>query len=192
MCSEPTDWSSDGRYVLGQVLNAETALDLWAVDVQANPMTMRYLIKAPGDQQDQRTSPDGHWVAYASNERSDTFEVYVRPFPEGPGGWRVSTSGGRLPTWTADGRELLYVAPDGALMRVAVAAGKAFSASAPQLLFQHDALRRGFNRHAQFGRPYDIVDGRRILMGVPISVPPPAPLVVVLNWQQLIGKTSDR
>jgi hypothetical protein len=188
----PTDWSSDGRYVLGQVLNAETALDLWAVDVQANPMTMRYLIKAPGDQQDQRTSPDGHWVAYASNERSDTFEVYVRPFPEGPGGWRVSTSGGRLPTWTADGRELLYVAPDGALMRVAVAAGKAFSASAPQLLFQHDALRRGFNRHAQFGRPYDIVDGRRILMGVPISVPPPAPLVVVLNWQQLIGKTSDR
>src|SRR5262249_50686720 len=38
-------------------------------------------------------SPDGHWVAYISDE-SGRLEVYVRPFP-GPGGkWQVSTEGG--------------------------------------------------------------------------------------------------
>jgi WD40-like Beta Propeller Repeat len=188
----PTDWSRDGRYVVGHVLNAETLLDIWAADVQADPMTMRYLIRAPGDQQDQRISPDGRWIAYASTERSETFEVYVRRFPEGPGIWRVSTAGGRLPTWTADGRELLYVAPDGSLMRVAVTPGRDFSALVPQPLFRSEALRRGFNRNAQFGRPYDTLDGRRFLISVPISDPPPAPIVVVLNWERLVAGSATR
>ena len=93
----PTDWSNDGRFIVGHALHADTGLDLWATDITTTPMTRRYLLQAPGDQQDQKISPDGRWVAYASNERSGTFEVYVRAFPEGPGLWRVSTAGGRLP-----------------------------------------------------------------------------------------------
>src|SRR5262249_11795238 len=50
-------------------------------------------------------SPDGRWLAYASNE-SGALEVYVRPFP-GPGGrWQISTGG--FPIWSRDGRELLF------------------------------------------------------------------------------------
>src|SRR5437588_717845 len=49
-------------------------------------------------------SPDGHWVAYASNE-SGRLEVYVRPFP-GPGGrWQVSLEGGNEPVWAAGRRQ---------------------------------------------------------------------------------------
>ncbi|SPE38575.1 hypothetical protein SBA6_900013 [Candidatus Sulfopaludibacter sp. SbA6] len=52
-------------------------------------------------------SPDGHWLAYASNE-SGRFEVNVRPFP-GPGGkWPISTSGGAFPLWSHEGRELFF------------------------------------------------------------------------------------
>ena len=44
-------------------------------------------------------SPDGSWLAYASNE-SGTFEVYVRPFPETAAAkWQVSTAGGTEPIW---------------------------------------------------------------------------------------------
>jgi serine/threonine-protein kinase len=58
-------------------------------------------------------SPDGHWLAYASNE-SGKYEVYVRAFPppaSGQGGkWQISNSGGRAPFWSRTGRELLYEA----------------------------------------------------------------------------------
>jgi Tol biopolymer transport system component len=48
-------------------------------------------------------SPDGRWLAYASNE-SGRQEVYVRPFP-GRGGKNVSSSGGKpeAATQLADG-----------------------------------------------------------------------------------------
>jgi serine/threonine-protein kinase len=53
-------------------------------------------------------SPDGRWIAYASNESGQN-EVYVRPFP-GPGGkWQISTDGGRNPVWSRTRHELFYV-----------------------------------------------------------------------------------
>ena len=187
----PTDWSSNGRYVVGHVLHADTQLDVWAADVTADPPSVTYLVRAPGNQQDQRISPDGRWIAYASNERSETYEVYVRPFPDGPGVWRVSTAGGRLPTWTRNGRELFYVAPDGTLMTVSINPGPAFGAATPRALFQHEALRVNFVREMT-PRAYDTADGRRILLKVPISRPEPPPIVVVLNWEQLLWPPTRR
>jgi len=184
----PTDWSRDGRFIVGHMLNSETLLDLWAAEVLTTPPKIRYLVRAAADQHDQRISPDGHWVAYASNERSTTLEVYVRPFPEGAGKWRISTAGGRMPLWTSDGRALLYVAPDGTIMETKVAPGAEFHSTAPQPLFCHAALARGFGRDAQFGRAYDTLDGQRFLVAVPVSEPPPAPLVVVLNWERLLTR----
>jgi serine/threonine protein kinase/Tol biopolymer transport system component len=184
----PTDWSRDGRYIVGNILNSETLLDAWAADLSATPAKITYLTRTSGNQQDQHISPDGRWVAYASNERSNTLEVYVRPFPEGPGNWRVSTAGGRMPIWTSDGRALLYVAPDGILMETNVAQAVEFRASTPHPLFRHAALARGFNRDAQFGRVYDTTDGQRFLVAVPVSEPPPVPIVVVLNWERLLTR----
>ena len=53
-------------------------------------------------------SPDGRWLAYASNE-SGRYEVYVRPFPDANAGrWQVSRNGGNEPVWAHNGRELFY------------------------------------------------------------------------------------
>jgi serine/threonine-protein kinase len=63
-------------------------------------------------------SPDGRWLAYESNS-SGRFEIYVRPFPQvGDGQWQVSSAGGVQPLWARSGRELFYLAPEGALMLV--------------------------------------------------------------------------
>jgi hypothetical protein len=64
-------------------------------------------------------SPDGHWLAYTSNE-SGRNEIYVRPFPlpaSGPGvKWQISNGGGIGPWWLRNGRELGYVADDQVMM----------------------------------------------------------------------------
>ena len=57
-------------------------------------------------------SPDGHWIAYQSNE-SGTTEVYVLPFPMSSGKESrvpISSGGGAIPAWLPAGRELVYLA----------------------------------------------------------------------------------
>ena len=62
-------------------------------------------------------SPDGKFLAYASNE-SGAEEVFVRPFP-GPGGkWKISTAGGKFPAWSRATRELLFLGGDDRIMAV--------------------------------------------------------------------------
>ena len=43
-----------------------------------------------------RLSPDGLWIAYASDE-SGRSEIYVQPFPGLGGKWQISTDGGNTP-----------------------------------------------------------------------------------------------
>ena len=50
-------------------------------------------------------SPDGHLVAYTSNE-TGKFQVYVQTLPKSDKKSQVSTSGGHEPRWRADGREI--------------------------------------------------------------------------------------
>jgi serine/threonine-protein kinase len=77
-------------------------------------------------------SPDGHWLAYESNE-SGRREIYVQPFP-GPGGkWQVSASGGDRPVWSRKSRELFYRSEDGIMRARYTARGETFAADKPSL-----------------------------------------------------------
>ena len=58
-------------------------------------------MKTPFTEDNGEISPDGHWLAYQSNE-SGRFEISVRPFPNVDAGhWTISTSGGTRPLWAA-------------------------------------------------------------------------------------------
>jgi dipeptidyl aminopeptidase/acylaminoacyl peptidase len=60
-------------------------------------------------------SPDGGWLAYASNE-SGSYQIYVAP-SSGPGGkWQISTEGGTSAIWSPNGRELFYTSSDRRIM----------------------------------------------------------------------------
>ena len=114
----------------------------------------------------------------------------MREFPEGTRTWRVSTAGGRLPTWTADGRELLYVAPDGGDdARNDPTSGTEFTASPPQPLFKaRRAPARLQSRPTIRPWPYDVRQRPLILLAVPISPCSSSfqPINVILNWEQLL------
>jgi eukaryotic-like serine/threonine-protein kinase len=80
-------------------------------------------------------SPDGHWLAYVSNE-SGRREVYVRPFPNvGAAKWQVSTSGGSEPLWANSGRELFFKNRNAELVAVSVQTRPAFRILSSQPLF---------------------------------------------------------
>ena len=130
-------------------------------------------------------SPDGRWLAYQSNS-SGAFEVYVRPFPDVAGGqWLVSTAGGTEPCWAADGRELFYRDPKGAVISVPVGPGATWSVGAPVQLFEGSTFlfSAGLTMNA---RTYDVSpDGRRFLMIKNADAPASsaqARIILVQNW----------
>jgi hypothetical protein len=95
------------------------------------------LVRTPFNEWGGEISPDGRWLAYASNE-SGQFEVYVRPFPDVNGGkWQIASIGdvgGTKPMWSPDGRELFYVDSADFLVAVLIETKNAFSAGNPQRL----------------------------------------------------------
>jgi hypothetical protein len=121
-------------------------------------------------------SPDGHWVAYRSNE-SGRQEIYVQPFPTTGAKWQISTDGGEEATWvqTRSGQEIFY-RNGGRMMAVDITTEPAFTSGKPMLLFESEYP--GFGPRAL----YDVTpDGQRFLM-IKESEQQVTQINVVLNW----------
>ncbi len=112
----PLDWSRHGRFLLYGTQDPKTASDLWALLLMGERKPFAVL-ESRFDEIEGQFSPDGRWLAYASNE-SGRYEIYIRTFPEAGGKWQISAAGGVQPRWRRDGRELNHVAPDTRLMAV--------------------------------------------------------------------------
>jgi eukaryotic-like serine/threonine-protein kinase len=125
-------------------------------------------------------SPDGHWLAYESNE-SGPFQIFVRPYPNVNGGRiQVSAEGGTRPAWARTSQELIFVSTTGALMRVGVTPAPSWTP--PTLL-----VKAGyFTSPGNTGRTFDISpDGERLLMikeSVADAPTAPASIIVVQQW----------
>ena len=128
-------------------------------------------------------SPDGRWLAYASDETGE-FEVYVRPFPDGDPAYRISADGGSSPVWSPDGSQLYYRRrlDDGArsVMVVEVQTTPSFTRNQPRTLFE-----------GPFGdtvpvRSWDVdPDGQRFVMlsdPSQVEAQPVTRINIVLNW----------
>jgi len=135
ICLPLTDWSADGR-----VLSFGGGGVLWTVPVNGEREASE-LVREEFVALGARFSPDSQYVAYLSNQ-SGRYEVYVQPFDPSTGAagrekWQVSTDGGLgLIQWRGDGRELYYLARDGAVMALAVSTSPTFQAGRPSMLFR--------------------------------------------------------
>ncbi|HYE86690.1 MAG TPA: hypothetical protein VEA16_10070, partial [Vicinamibacterales bacterium] len=128
-----SDWTPDGRYIVYTRQSERTSLDLWRVEV-ATGVTQPLLATSSRESQ-ARISPDGQWIAYASDE-SGTLETYVARFPGLDQKMQISTNGGGQPQWRADQGEIFYLDGDQTLMAVAVTAGIEPAFAAPRALFR--------------------------------------------------------
>jgi hypothetical protein len=121
-------------------------------------------------------------VAYESNE-TDRFEIVVQQFPNATGKTQISSGGGMMPRWRADGKELFYVASDGTLMGVPITVasdGKTLQPGAPVPLVRNRIVFDAY-RGVRSGRYSVTADGQRFLMVVPAEEAV-APVVIFLNW----------
>jgi serine/threonine protein kinase len=173
----PGDWSKDGRFIIYTSLGPKTKTDLWVLPMTGEQKPAPFL-QSTFNEDHPRFSPDGHFVAYASDE-SGRFEVYVQTFPASGGKWLISTNGGAQPRWRGDGKEIFYIAPDRKLMAVEVkAGGSTFEAGVPKVLFQTHVISYPNPRNA-----YDVsADGQRFLIITPLEEATTTPITVVANW----------
>jgi Tol biopolymer transport system component len=183
----PMSWSPDGRFLLYMILSAKTNADLWVLPMQGDH-TPYVFLQTPFREAVGVFSPDGRWVAYHSNE-SGRPEVYVRPFFE-PGQrdaatandqWQISTDGGAFAKWRADGQELYYLDPSGAMMAVSISVtGNKLVPGTPQMLFRTRIYRGG--RDLQQGIQYDVTADGRFLINTELDEDAAAPITLILNW----------
>jgi serine/threonine protein kinase/Tol biopolymer transport system component len=165
------DWSSDGRFILYQNDNAKTGNDIYALsltDRKSIPVSV-----TNADESAARFSPDGHWVAVASNETGRP-EIYIQPFPgTGAKSAPISTNGGTLPEWRADGKEIFFIGLDNRITAVSVtlSANGKVDAGIPVPLFP-----------IRPGSEYDARDGQRFLIETPTEDSSAMPMTVILNW----------
>jgi serine/threonine-protein kinase len=110
--------------------------------MQAGDTTLVPLVVSPAAEFHPSLSPDGRWLAYASDE-SGAFEVYVRPFPEtSTARWQVSTAGGSDPVWSSTGRELFYINGRSEMAVAETPAGPTFSVGKQRSLFSVSPFSR--------------------------------------------------
>ncbi len=135
----PMSWRSDGKVLAFAQLNPGTSWDILTLTVEGDEKSgwkfgePKPFLNSPFAETGSVFSPDGRWLAYASDE-SGNLELYVRPFP-GPGGrWQISTGGGGYPVWSRNSKELFYRTTDNKIMVTRYeASGDSFRADKPRL-----------------------------------------------------------
>ena len=134
--------------------------------------------KGTGSENTGMISPDGKWVAYASDE-SGNWEIYVTTFPSAAGKWQISRRGGTQPRWREDGKEIFYEGPTGVLTAVPVNSESGFTTGTPIPLFQIHG-RPQISSTDTF--TYDVAkDGQRFLVNRYVTAGYIKPLTIVLN-----------
>jgi Tol biopolymer transport system component len=131
-----------------------------------------------------RLSPDGRWLAYQSNE-SNSFEIYVRPFPGAGGRVQVSVGGGTEPVWARSGHTLYYRHGQD-VIAAAVTTGASFAIGDRRMVLSGDYLPNA--SHAN----YDVSpDDSQFLMIRRAGLEPQT--IVVHNWvRELMGRVGTQ
>jgi len=181
----PTDWLDDGSLLFIRD-RPDAAYDI-VTRREGDGAEATPIVATPADDQRATVSPDGRWIAYDS-AASGRAEVFIRPFPAGPGRWQVSASGGRHAIWSPKGDEL-YFWWDGEIYAASIGIEEdTLRVGVPEPLFEFTP--GGMDYPAFSVHP----DGERFLLVERDPTADPAnrsELAVTLNWfQELRERTG--
>ena len=133
-------------------------------------------------------SPDGRWLAYASNE-SGREEIYVVSLPDAKVKYQVTTQGGQHPVWTRGGRELFFLTTGYSIAAVPVTLGESLAFGTPVTLFPHPRPNWGVAADEVL---FDVsADGSRVVVLGPEGQGGQT-LLVVTDWLAELGRGGTR
>ena len=174
--------------------DAKKKYHLWTLPLERDRKPMPFL-RTDFNEFDGHFSPDGRWVAYASDEYGSS-DIYVRGFSpaneaasSGTGSkWRISKEGGTAPRWSKDGKQLYYRTNDGKVMVADIDPGAVFSAAIPRTVFQAPPVFQMGGESLLFSQ-WDVApDGKKFLLVAPAGEGTPTSITVVLNWMGLLKR----
>jgi Tol biopolymer transport system component len=185
-----SSWSRDGRFILFEMADPKANSNIWVLPLEGDKKPFPFRV-TQFRERDAQFSPDGHWVAYISNESGGS-EIYVQSFAlnsagtavEAGGKWQISNGRGLYPRWRGDGRELYYRSLNGRLMAVEITTHPEFRPGKPQPL---GIATGGGGLYSALAAWDCTADGRRFLAAAPTSKGP-VPYSVILNWQAALKK----
>ena len=129
----PFWWSKEADAIIFIEQTAVNSNDIYVLPMSGD-RTPRPLVSSPFDDRRPALSPDGHWLAYASNER-DSLEIHVRPYPDvNRSRVQASAGGGTSPLWSIDGKAIYY-RKGNKVFRVNVTTSPEFKAGKPEEMF---------------------------------------------------------
>jgi Tol biopolymer transport system component len=179
----PHGWSPDGKEMIAvHYTGGDTGTDIVQMvpEAAAQPHA---LVRTPAREgvEGLALSPDGRWLAYASNATGE-IEVWVEPYGRPGSPVRISPRGGVEPMWSRNSRELYYL-EGSKLMSVAIEPGNEFNFKPPTFLFEF--------RYQRSSQPpsYDVAADGRFLVIKPVTTAP-ATITVISNWAQNAGKAK--
>ena len=173
-----TDWSGDGRRIAFELGRRDSKnVEAWEYDAASG--NLRRMFESPADVSEIRYAPSGRWIAYQSTTAGES-DVFLRAYPGTGRPFRVSAGGGRWPRWRADGGELYYVAPNGAIMGVPVRVGATPTLGTPVVIVPATVV--GARRVREFDAD---PNGRRFQLLLLNEI---AELTLVLNWWRLLER----
>ena len=178
----PSSWSPDGQVLLFDHQDKAGKFSIWALPFSGDRKPYTFM-ESRFNSQMGKFSPDGHWVAYVSND-SGTDEVYAAPFP-GPGSRiQISSGGGSQPRWRRDGQELFYLSPEQKMMAAQIIAGGGdFRVGSVHTLFTVSPLG------GVPGYLYDVTaDGQKFIIAQDFEHTSTVPLTIVTNWSAELRK----
>ena len=170
-----SDWSDDSKWIVVSEARPDTRGDIWLVPATGVGEPTPYA-HSPFNEVHGVVSPDGRWLAYASDE-SGGFEIYIDAFPSPATRARLTVGGGTEPHWSGDGTELFFrrgaeiyaVRPD-------------FAGASPEAT----VIERLFTTSTDL-RSYDVnADGIRFLINIPAEATAPRPMTVLVNVRSLL------
>ena len=177
----PAGWSPNGEMI---VFTSQTFQggDLWIQPLNGDRKAYSFLA-TPANETAGTISPDGHWIAFVSDE-SGRYELYVTSFPS-PGVKRqISSDGATAPQWLNGGSELVYINAERKLVLVNVnVKGQEFALGESHLLFGGKPLPSLPHNPDDWEVPvYITPDGKRILLPVPVETDASPSVTLVTNW----------
>jgi Tol biopolymer transport system component len=157
-------WSPDGK-LLAFMTERDERANIWVLPKGGEA---RPLFPSGFDQWYPEISPDGRWLAYATNEPG-RFEIFVRRLDGSGSAKQVSVDGGSEPVWARDGTALFYNVFSEKTGIVSVYKVRVSESDGSLRLGHPEKLFDGDYGASTVGRGWDVAPDGRFLLDKPAS-----------------------